>query len=562
MTSICSQTHKMQTVRVLIVEDEYILAINLQESLESLGYTVVDIADSAELAIEKSAKLLPNLILMDIRLRGEKDGIQAAEQIWHSLQIPIIYVTGHSDQSTVERATLTFPFGYILKPVREQELYVAIQTALNRYEREQFLSSVLRGMGDGVIVIDTELRIKYMNRVAEALTGWQFDDAKKQTLTDVVQLIDEQTLNSIQNPMVSSIQRETTIYLGDRILLVTKDGTMIPVADSATPLRNNNGEITGAVMVFRDDTQRRLLEERNLAAERSRQLEIQMAEMERFNKLKEDFLTATSHEMRTPLSNIKMAISMLENVINQQEILQSAAPPTSASVSRYLNIMRQECERELNLVDDLLNMRIMDTDTYPLELDNIYLQSWLPEIINDFQEIIQAQKQVLELSIANDLPALVSDANILARIVSELLLNACRYTPSNERITVTVHFYQNSKSLRPQEAKSNLSSPSSSSYFQIRVNNSGVEIPLAEQTKIFEPFYKVANKKITDKLSVFDKTEQISWRDYSQSSGTGLGLTLVKKLVQYIQGTIEVTSSQNLTTFTVELPLILSIDKK
>ncbi|WP_231971651.1 hybrid sensor histidine kinase/response regulator [Nostoc sp. NIES-3756] len=552
----------MQTVRVLIVEDEYILAINLQESLESLGYTVVDIADSAELAIEKSAKLLPNLILMDIRLRGEKDGIQAAEQIWHSLQIPIIYVTGHSDQSTVERATLTFPFGYILKPVREQELYVAIQTALNRYEREQFLSSVLRGMGDGVIVIDTELRIKYMNRVAEALTGWQFDDAKKQTLTDVVQLIDEQTLNSIQNPMVSSIQRETTIYLGDRILLVTKDGTMIPVADSATPLRNNNGEITGAVMVFRDDTQRRLLEERNLAAERSRQLEIQMAEMERFNKLKEDFLTATSHEMRTPLSNIKMAISMLENVINQQEILQSAAPPTSASVSRYLNIMRQECERELNLVDDLLNMRIMDTDTYPLELDNIYLQSWLPEIINDFQEIIQAQKQVLELSIANDLPALVSDANILARIVSELLLNACRYTPSNERITVTVHFYQNSKSLRPQEAKSNLSSPSSSSYFQIRVNNSGVEIPLAEQTKIFEPFYKVANKKITDKLSVFDKTEQISWRDYSQSSGTGLGLTLVKKLVQYIQGTIEVTSSQNLTTFTVELPLILSIDKK
>jgi PAS domain S-box-containing protein len=552
----------MQTVRVLIVEDEYILAINLQESLESLGYTVVDIADSAELAIEKSAKLLPNLILMDIRLRGEKDGIQAAEQIWHSLQIPIIYVTGHSDQSTVERATLTFPFGYILKPVREQELYVAIQTALNRYEREQFLSSVLRGMGDGVIVIDTDLRIKYMNRVAEALTGWQFDDAKTQTLTDVVQLIEEQTLNSIQNPMVSSIQRETTIYLGDRILLITKDGTMIPVADSATPLRNNNGEITGAVMVFRDDTQRRLLEERNLAAERSRQLEIQMAEIERFNQLKEDFLTATSHEMRTPLSNIKMAISMLENVMNQQGILQSAAPPAFASVSRYLNIMRQECERELNLVDDLLNMRIMDTDTYPIELTYIHLQSWLPAIIHDFQEIAQAQKQVLEVSVANDLPALVSDANILERIVSELFLNACRYTPSNERITVTVHFYQNSKSLKPQEPQSNLSSLSSSSYFQIRVNNSGVEIPLAEQTKIFEPFYRIPPKKITDKLSVFDQTEQICWRDYSQSSGTGLGLTLVKKLVQYIQGTIEVTSSQNLTTFTVELPLVLSVDKK
>ncbi|BCL38373.1 response regulator [Nostoc sp. MS1] len=561
MTSTYSQTHKLQTVRVLIVEDEYILAINLQESLESLGYTVVDIADSAELAIEKSTELLPNLILMDIRLRGDKDGIQAAEQIWHNLQIPIIYVTGHSDQSTVERATLTFPFGYILKPVKEQELYVAIQTALNRYEREQFLSSVLRGMGDGVIVVDTELRVKYMNQVAEALTGWQFDDAKNQNLTDVVQLIDEQTLGSIQNPMISAIQRQTTIYLGDRILLVTKDGTMIPVADSATPLRNNNGEITGAVMVFRDDTQRRLLEERNLAAERNRQLEIQMAEMERFNQLKEDFLTATSHEMRTPLSNIKMAISMLENVMNQQGILSSSVNTASASVSRYLNIMRQECERELNLVDDLLNMRIIDTEIYPLELTDIYLQSWLPEIINSFQEIAQSQKQVLEVSIANDLPALVSDANILARIVSELLLNACRYTPSNERITITVHFYQNSKSLRPQEAQSNLSSVSSSSYFQIKVNNSGVEIPLAEQAKIFEPFYKITPKKIIDKLSVFEQNDQISRIDYPQSSRTGIGLTLVKKLVQYIQGTIEVTSNQNLTTFTIQLPLSLSVDK-
>lgn len=132
MISICSQTNKIQAVRVLIVEDEYILAINLQESLESLGYTVVDIADSAELAIDKATELQPNLILMDIRLRGEEDGIHAAEKIWQNLQIPIIYVTGHSDKSTVERATLTSPFGYILKPVREKELYVAIQTALNR----------------------------------------------------------------------------------------------------------------------------------------------------------------------------------------------------------------------------------------------------------------------------------------------------------------------------------------------------------------------------------------------------------------------------------------------
>lgn len=568
MISICSQTNKIQAVRVLIVEDEYILAINLQESLESLGYTVVDIADSAELAIDKATELQPNLILMDIRLRGEEDGIHAAEKIWQNLQIPIIYVTGHSDKSTVERATLTSPFGYILKPVREKELYVAIQTALNRYEREQFLSSVLRVMGDGVLVVDSQLHIKYMNQVAEALTGWQFDDAQDRNLTEVVQLIDEQTLNSVQNPIISAIQKETTVYLGDglsptvghRIMLITKDGTMIPVADSATPLRNNNGDITGAVMVFRDDTQRRLTEERNLSAERNRQLEIQMAEMQRFNQLKEDFLASTSHEMRTPLSNIKMAISMLENVMNQQGLLKSATASTSASVSRYLGILRYECERELTLVDDLINMRIIDTEGYPLDITYIHLQSLLSEIINSFQEITKAQQQILEGNISDDLPALVSDKSILNRIISELLMNACKYTPPGERITITAHFEQNQKSLTPQDAQSGLYTVSSSPYFQIKINNSGVEIPSTEQSRIFEPFYRFTYNTTIEKLSVFDQSYQIPQSDYQRTSGTGLGLSLVKKLVQYIQGTVEVRSGDGLTTFIVQLPLTLSVN--
>lgn len=128
-----------QLLQILVVEDEYILACNLQESLELLGYTVVNIVDSGEAAIEEASKLRPDLVLMDIRLRGKIDGIQAAEKIWNNLQIPVIYVTGHSDKSTVERAALTLPFGYILKPVREQELYVAIQTAMNRYN---FLDTV------------------------------------------------------------------------------------------------------------------------------------------------------------------------------------------------------------------------------------------------------------------------------------------------------------------------------------------------------------------------------------------------------------------------------------
>jgi PAS domain S-box-containing protein len=552
MTNISSEKDKFKKIQVLVVEDEFILAINLQESLESLGYKVIDIADSAATAIEKATELRPNLILMDIRLRGEIDGIQAAEEIWNRLQIPVIYVTGHSDQSTVERATLTSPFGYILKPIREQELYVAIQTALNRYEREQFLSSVLRGMGDGVIVVDNELRIKYLNQVAEALTGWRLDEAKDRMLSEVCQLIDEQTQLPIENPIIRALQTQTRIYLHNRILLVAKNGAKTPIADSATALRNNNRAIAGAVMVFRDDTQRKLAEERNLAAERAKQLEIQMAELQRLNKLKEDFLATTSHEMRTPLSHIKMAISMLENILDRQGVLNFQEISPSASVTKYLNILRDQCERELNLVDDLLDMRMIDADICPLELTSIHLQNWLPHVAESFQELAQAQKQILEINVAPDLPPLISDLNLLTRIVSQLLNNACKYTPFGEQITVNTQLTAATKSLINQDTQFEVPS------VQIIISNSGVEIPTTEQSLIFEPFYRILKAQTKEKSSIFDSDYHIASSNPPQDSGTGLGLALVKKLVGHLQGTIEVTSSQGWTTFILQLPLTLS----
>ncbi|MEH2193479.1 MAG: response regulator [Nostoc sp.] len=532
MVGIQSNTKK-ETVRILVVEDEYILAINLQESLESLGYTVLGIIDSAEEAIKKATESHPSLILMDIRLRGEMDGIQASEQIWHNLQIPVIYLTGHSDKSTVERATLTSPFGYILKPVKEQELYVAIQTALNRCDREQFLSSVLRGMGDGVVVVDLELRVKYLNQVGEALTGWRWNEAKGRMLTEVLKLIDEQTQLPVQNPIIKALQQETTIYLDSRIILITRDGKTIPVADSATPLKDNSGIITGAVLVFRDDTQRRLTEERNLENKRAQQLEIQVVELQRLNKLKEDFLATTSHEMRTPLSNIKMAISALENILDRQGIL------AFESVARYITILRDQCEQELELVDNLLHIRMIDADVYPLELTSIQLQYWLPHVTECFEERARARQQTLQVNIGPNLPPLVSDLASLTEIVSELLNNACKYTPPYEQIMVNVQVIYTPKSLINKDAESGVLGNFQVPYFQITISNSGVIISKKEQSRIFEPFYRILQS------------------DRWQHSGTGLGLALVKKLVEYLQGKIEVTSFHGWTTFTVLLPLSL-----
>jgi hypothetical protein len=522
--------------KILVVEDERIIALNVRESLESLGYIVPAIVASGEKAVEKALALRPDLVLMDIRLKGNIDGIQAAEQIWESLSIPVIYVTGHSDKSTLERAKITAPFGYILKPVKEQELYVAIETALQRYEREQLLRAILKGMGDGVILVNTQSRVQFLNQVAESLTGWRREEARDRELTEVFNIVDEQTQQPVNNPVTAALQHDTTVYLEDRVLLISKKGKAIPIGDSAAPIKDNKGVITGVVLVFRDITQRRLAEERNLAMERARYLELQMVELQRLNQLKDDFLNTVSHELRTPLSNIKMAVKMLETVLNQQSILDSQTRSNSQSTTRYLKILEDQCDQELTLVNDLLDMRSLDADAYPLELTSIQLQDWIPHIVDSFEARTLTQQQNLQVSLPPELPPLVSDLSSFTRILSELLNNACKYTPAREQIVVTVRVMSGDKENRRDNTVELLPHYSPSDGIHIEVSNSGVEVPTEELSRIFDPFYRIPNN------------------DPWKHAGTGLGLALVKKLLVRIQGKIDVTSTQGWTTFTIFIP--------
>jgi PAS domain S-box-containing protein len=530
------QTIVSKSLKILVVEDEKVIALNVRESLESLGYIVPAIADSGEKAIEKAIQFHPDLVLMDIRLKGNMDGIQAAEQIWNSLSIPVIYVTGHSDKSTLERAKITAPFGYILKPVKEQELYVAIETALQRYEREQLLSAILKGMGDGVILVNPQGRVQFLNQVAESLTGWRQDEARDRELIEVFKIVNEQTQQPVNNPVTAALQQETTVYLEDRVLLISKNGTAIPIGDSVAPIKDNKGVITGVVLVFRDITQRRLAEERNLAMERARYLEQQMAELQRLNQLKDDFLSTVSHELRTPLSNIKMAVRLLETVLDQQSILGSQTRFNSQSMNRYLKILEDQCDQELMLVNDLLDMRALDADACPLELTSIQLQNWIPHIVESFEARTQTQQQGLQVNLPPELPPLISELSSLTRILSELLNNACKYTPAGEQIVVTVRVISGDKEDNEDNKAESLPHYPPAGGVQIDVSNSGVRIPTEELLRIFDPFYRIPKN------------------DPWKHGGTGLGLALVKKLLVRLQGKIDVTSTQDWTTFTIEIP--------
>ncbi len=157
-------------VKILIVEDEQIVAMELKCRLIDLGYSVCDSVATVEAAISKSNEMLPDIILMDINIKGKFDGIEAAKKIKNQLKIPIILLTAFTDNKALERAKVVEPYGYIVKPFEERELHTAIEIAVYKYnmerklkENEQKLTTILKSIDDAVLAIDSFGKINFSN---------------------------------------------------------------------------------------------------------------------------------------------------------------------------------------------------------------------------------------------------------------------------------------------------------------------------------------------------------------------------------------------------------------
>jgi PAS domain S-box-containing protein/putative nucleotidyltransferase with HDIG domain len=242
----------MRKIKILVVEDESLVARDILNMLQSLGYDPVGIVSSGEHALEKAAASSPDLVLMDIVLKGELDGISAAEKLWEDFSIPVIYLTAYADDTTFERAKLTRPFGYLLKPFEERELQTTIEMALYKSkmetrlkEREQWLSTVLRSIGDGVMATDGLGRVTFLNPLAETLTGWQQDDALGRPLGEVFALEDA-------SPAASRGLDEEAGPDPLEGFLAAKSGGRVPVERTSTPIIDARKEAQGRVLVFRD----------------------------------------------------------------------------------------------------------------------------------------------------------------------------------------------------------------------------------------------------------------------------------------------------------------------
>ncbi|MHC5776511.1 GGDEF domain-containing response regulator [Nostoc sp.] len=254
----------MSKVNILIVEDEFIVAMDIKKRLENFGYTVLGVVDSGEEAIEKAADNSLDLVLMDIILNGKMDGVESAQIIHNIFNIPVIYLTVDDDEKTLQRAKVTDPFGYIIKPFKEKELMFNIEISLSKHEiqrkikqSEQWLNTILKSIGDGVITSDALGAVTFINPVAEVMTGWKYADAFGKEATEVFNIADEKTRIKIESPIREVLESGVTLHLPEQTILIAKNGAEIPINDSIAPIKDDDGNITGGVLVFQDITERK-----------------------------------------------------------------------------------------------------------------------------------------------------------------------------------------------------------------------------------------------------------------------------------------------------------------
>jgi AmiR/NasT family two-component response regulator len=247
-------------LKIVIVEDEGLIAADLESRLKSAGYDVPGTADSAQPALQLIRETSPDLVLMDIRLKGEQDGIQVAEVVREQLDIPVVYLSAYEDLPTLERASRTQAYGYIKKPIVSASLKGSIEMAIakHRYERglrdeRDWVIASFGGVASAVIVTDANSRISYLNSQAEQLVGWSADKALRRPAATVLRLSHSETGKPVEDLLTPVMLEGQTLPLPPGTLLQGSAERLYAIEGHVAP-RWRNGRADGTVITFTDVT--------------------------------------------------------------------------------------------------------------------------------------------------------------------------------------------------------------------------------------------------------------------------------------------------------------------
>ena len=221
----------MNKPRIIVVEDEKVVAADIESCVKGLGYEVVGAAATGTDALRLAVKTMPDLALMDIKLKGVLDGIEVAGALYDQLKIPVVYLTAHADAEILQRARQTTPAGYVIKPFDDRTLRTAIELAFDRHRRErqlidggQRMAAAIGSIDEAVIVAGDNGHVTLMNPVAENLTGWTQAEALGKPVGEVFVVLNPLTGAPQASPVARVFQEGLAIGLGDDIVLLGRQG--------------------------------------------------------------------------------------------------------------------------------------------------------------------------------------------------------------------------------------------------------------------------------------------------------------------------------------------------
>lgn len=384
-------------------------------------------------------------------------------------------------------------------PIHASPTSLAIPTS-------ELLGNVFEYIEDGIEIIDQYGRTEYINPALENMMGYSLEELRGQE--SCLLFCNEENNGTFYRNIFKFVQ-SGEVWRGE-LIGRCKDGSLSYQQATFSGVFSEENRFIHCIAVRRTLERSNPIEDHSQMRERTLELEAQMAELQKLNRMKDDFLSTVSHELRTPMANMKLAIWMLKSCQSYEKR------------ESYLRILEAECARETDLITDLLDMQRLEAGMGTMLSESIVLSDWLPCIMESFSVRTQERQQSLTLEVLPDLPPLIADSRSLERILMELLNNACKYTPPGQDIVVRAGRGPRSSGAWPT--------------IELSVCNGGVEIPMKELPRIFEKFYRIPN------------------HDPWKQGGTGLGLALVKKMVEQVGGTISVLSHSGNTTFAVELP--------
>jgi PAS domain S-box-containing protein len=359
----------------------------------------------------------------------------------------------------------------------EREITERRRAELSEQAQAERLRVTLASIGDAVITTDAKGLVTYLNRVAEALTGWKLNEACDQPLDAVFKIINEQSRNPVENPVCRALREGRIVGLANHTVLVAKNGVERPIDDSAAPILDKSGAIVGVVMIFRDVTERRRAEQVLKEADRR----------------KDEFLATLAHELRNPLAPIRNALEIIRVAGDDQQAVHLAR-----------ETMERQLGQMIRLVDDLLDVSRITRGTIELRKGRVDVATIVKNAVETSQPQFDQVGQRLRVNLPDEPIFIDADPMRMAQVFANLLNNAAKYTEPRGRIELTV------KREGPEVA--------------ISIKDNGIGIP----------------KPMLD--AIFDMFAQVDRSLERAHGGLGIGLTIVKCLVEMHGGTVEARS--------------------